>query len=264
MTIHYEIAPGEHPIAEIVLDQPATLNALAESDVAELRRVLARATADAEARRIGALILRGEGRAFCSGRDISAVDPASDDAAAYLGEIITPMLREISRVPVPTFAAVHGVCLGVGLGLVLACDVAYVAEDARFGSPFARLGAALDSGGHHLFVTRLGAQRAMDLILTGDFLSGREAVAAGMFSRALPSSELLEVTRRTAAQVATGAPLAAAAARRLVHAVRDERLGLWDTIARENTLQGELCSSADYREGFAAFQEKRSPVFEGK
>lgn len=264
MSIHYTISAEDPAIAEIALDQPATLNALAEEDVAELRRAVRQATDDAEARRIGALVLRGEGRGFCSGRDISGVDPATDDAEHYLGELITPLLRELSDVPVPTFAAVHGVCLGVGLGFVLACDVAYVAEDARFGSPFARLGAALDSGGHHLFVTRLGAQRAMDLILTGDFLSGSEAVAAGMFARALPSSSLLEVTRENARRVAQGAPLAARAARGLVREVRDERLGLWETIARENAVQGELCNTADYREGFAAFQEKRPPIFEGK
>ncbi|BAS10605.1 probable enoyl-CoA hydratase [Arthrobacter sp. Hiyo4] len=130
-----------------------------------------------------ALLLRGEGRAFCAGRDISGVTPETDDAEAYLGGLVQPLLKKMSAFPAPTFAAAHGACLGVGLGLLLATDVVYVAENAKFGSPFAKLGATLDSGGHWYFTERLGMHRTLDLIYTAELMSGTEAVAQGMFSR---------------------------------------------------------------------------------
>ena len=113
-----------------------------------------------------ALVLRGEGRAFCAGRDISGVDPATDDARGYLGDVVTRCCGGSRAFPAPTFAAAHGACLGVGLGLLIATDVVYVADTAKIGSPFANLGATLDSGGHALFFERLGAHRTLDLIYT--------------------------------------------------------------------------------------------------
>ncbi|GAB2516369.1 putative enoyl-CoA hydratase echA8 [Corynebacterium atrinae] len=245
--------------AEIVLNNPRALNSLTESDLQELSQ----AYAEAAERDVRSLLLRGEGKAFSAGRNIRGLDPAEDDATDYLANKVTPVLQQMSTFPAPTFAAVHGVCLGVGLGLVIASDIAYVAEDATFGSPFANLGATLDSGGHALFVERLGAHRAMDLIVTGDMISGREAVDAGLFSRAIPADQLLDFAREKAARAAEGATLAFLASRTLVHDIRDQRRGLWESVNEENLAQGRLCSSADYAEGFAAFNEKRRPTFHG-
>ena len=250
----------EDATAEVVLNNPKAMNSLAEPDLLELSD----AYAEAEARGVRALILRGEGRGFCAGRNIRGLDPADDDATDYLANKVTPPLRQISQFPAPTFAAVHGACLGVGLGLAIATDIAYVAEDAKFGSPFANLGATLDSGGHALFVERLGTHRAMDLIVTGDLISGAEAVAAGLFSRAVPAAELLDFTRERAHRAASGATRAFLTSRELVQDIRDNGTGLWDSVAEENIAQGRLCSSQDYAEGFAAFNEKRTPVFAGR
>ena len=249
----------EDDVAEVVLNNPRAMNSLTEADLQEISD----AYAEAADRGVRALLLRGEGRGFSAGRNIKGLDPAEDDATDYLANKVTPVLRQMSEFPAPTFAAVHGVCLGVGLGLAIATDIVYVAEDAKFGSPFANLGATLDSGGHSLFVERLGAHRAMDLIVTGDLISGSEAVQAGLFSRALPAEELLEFTREKARRAALGATRAFLTSRALVHDVRDRGHGLWESVANENVAQGELCSSADYAEGFAAFNEKRTPVFQG-
>ena len=246
--------------AEIVLNNPQARNALAEADLKDLSA----AYTEAEVRGVRALILRGEGKGFCAGRNIRGVVPAEDDATDYLANKVTPVLKQMSNFPAPTFAAVQGACLGVGLGLVIATDIVYVAEDARFGSPFANLGATLDSGGHALFFERLGAHRAMDLIVTGDLISGAEAVQAGLFSRAIPADQLLEVTREAAHKAATGATRAFLTSRALIQELRDQRIGLWESVEKENIAQGELCSSADYAEGFAAFNEKRVPVFAGR
>ena len=252
--IDYSLADS---VAEIVLNDPGKLNALDEAALAALSVAFTRA-ADDGAR---AVILRGEGRAFCAGRDISHVDPATDDATAYLSDVVTPLLRQIDAFPAPTFAIATGACLGVGLGLLIASDVVYVADTARIGSPFANLGATLDSGGHALFFERLGAHRALDLIYTAELMTGAEAVAAGLFSRVVPEAEVLDFTRERAQRVAEGAAEAYLASKRLIHRLRDERVGLWESIDDENVAQGELCATPDYLEGFAAFREKRPPVF---
>ncbi|WP_091231128.1 enoyl-CoA hydratase/isomerase family protein [Microbacterium sp. 3J1] len=247
-------------VATVVLNAPSKLNALDERAVSDLGE----AYREAEAAGVRALVLRGEGRAFCAGRDISAVDPRADDVIGYLGELVTPLLQRMSRFPAPTFAVAHGACLGVGLGLLIATDVVYVAESAKIGSPFAALGAALDSGGHALFVERLGAHRTLDLIYTGRLMSGTEAVSAGLFSRVLPDDEVISATTDAAAAAAHGATAAFLASKQLVARIRDERLGLWDSIGMENAAQAALSSTDDYREGFAAFQQKRRPEFRGR
>ncbi|MGD7002229.1 enoyl-CoA hydratase/isomerase family protein [Corynebacterium halotolerans] len=250
----------EDDTAEVVLNNPRAMNALGEADLAQLHQ----AYHEAESRGVRALILRGEGKGFSAGRNIKGLDPSDDDATDYLANKVTPVLKAMSEFPAPTFAAVHGPCLGVGLGLAIATDIVYVAENAKFGSPFANLGATLDSGGHALFLERLGAHRAMDLIVTGDLMSGAEAVAAGLFSRAVPAEELLDFTRERARRAAQGATQAYLVSRRLLHDIRDNGTGLWDSVHAENVAQGQLCSSADYAEGFAAFNEKRAPVFAGR
>jgi enoyl-CoA hydratase/carnithine racemase len=254
MVVDFSVTDG---VAEIVLNDPGKLNALDEQALADLGDAFDRA-AEADVR---ALVLRGEGRAFCAGRDISNVTPETDDAIGYLAGLVTPLLRKIDDFAAPTFAVASGACLGVGLGLLLACDVVYVADNARIGSPFANLGATLDSGGHALFFERLGAHRTLDLIYTAELMSGTEAVQAGLFSRVVPADEVLEFTRERARKVATGATGAFLASKKLVHQLRDDRVGLWESMAAENAAQGELCASPDYAEGFAAFQQKRSPVF---
>ncbi|GAA4921355.1 enoyl-CoA hydratase/isomerase family protein [Nesterenkonia rhizosphaerae] len=247
-------------IAEVQLNAPQKLNSLD----AEALTQLGEAYTQAEAEGVRALLLHGAGRGFCAGRDISAVDPSTDDAYAFLSDTVTPVLRRIAAFPAPTFAAVQGACLGIGLGLAIATDVVYVAEDAKIGSPFASLGATLDSGGHALFVERLGAHRTLDLIYTAELMSGAEAVHSGLFSRAVPREELLEFTRDKARRAASGATLAFRESKALVARIRDERIGLWESLSDENRAQGRLCDSADYAEGFAAFQAKRKPSFTGK
>jgi 2-(1,2-epoxy-1,2-dihydrophenyl)acetyl-CoA isomerase len=256
MTIHTAITDG---VAEIVLDAPDRLNSLGPDDIAELDA----AYATAEKAGVRALVLRGEGRAFCAGRDISGVDPRTDDVQGYLGGLVTPLLRRMANFPAPTFAVAHGACLGVGLGLLIATDVVYVADSAKIGSPFAKLGATLDSGGHALFFERLGAHKTLDLIYTGRLMSGAEAVESGLFSRVFPADDVLDATRDAARTAATGATQAFLASKALVQSLRDERIGLWESLDVENTAQAALCDTDDYREGFAAFQEKREPKFTG-
>ncbi|ASN52827.1 enoyl-CoA hydratase/isomerase family protein [Sinomonas sp. R1AF57] len=259
--INLTIAGG---VAEVVLDAPAKLNSLDETALGELSDAYDDAAAAASRGDVRVLLLRGEGRAFCAGRDISGVVPADDDVLGYLGGKVQPLLQKMAAFPAPTFAAAQGASLGVGLGLLLATDVVYVAENAKIGSPFANLGATLDSGGHWYFTERLGMHRTLDLVYTAELMSGADAVRSGMFSRAFPAEELLPRTREIVGRVAEGATGAFVASKELVAQIRDRRLGLWESMEAENKAQAQLCSSEDYAEGFKAFQEKRKPAFTGR
>ncbi len=190
----------ENGLAEIVLNRPDKMNAVDEAMAAELNGCLERAASQGAR----ALMIRGEGPAFSVGRDLADADPGIEDAEAIIENTLNPLIKRVVAFPAPTFAAVHGVCVGVGLGLALACDVVYVADDAKIGSPLARIGAVLDSGGHSFLVSRLGAHRALELIYTGRLLSGAEAAQLGLVNRSIAKDSLVAETRKLASQVALG------------------------------------------------------------
>jgi 2-(1,2-epoxy-1,2-dihydrophenyl)acetyl-CoA isomerase len=247
-------------LAEVVLDRPDKLNAMNSAMVEQLQAALT----DAEAAEVRCLLLRAEGRAFCAGRDLSDADPLLEDGEAILRDLFNPLIQRVAALLIPTFAAVQGACLGTGLGLALACDVVYVAEDARIGSPFARIGAVLDSGAHLAFVSGAGPHRALELIYTGRMLSGVEAAQMGLVSRSVPAAELLERARQAAQAVATGPTAAFRESKRLVRRIADDRLSLDDILGLEAQAQGRASRTADYAEGITAFLEKRNPRFLGR
>jgi 2-(1,2-epoxy-1,2-dihydrophenyl)acetyl-CoA isomerase len=248
-------------LAEIVLNRPDKLNALDEAGA----RVVRDRLAEAAAAGVRALVLRGEGRGFCAGRDLSTSQPLDEDGEAILRDHFNPLFADLAAFPAPTFAAVHGAALGVGLGLALACDVTYVADDARIGSPFARIGAVLDSGAHHFLVARIGAHRTLELVYTGRLLSGAEAAAWGIVNRALPAADLVATVRAMAVTTAAGPTQAFLASKRIVGRIANGDAPTLDAVlAAEAAAQGAASRTADYREGMTAFQEKRSPSFTGR
>jgi enoyl-CoA hydratase/carnithine racemase len=249
----------EGAVAEIVLNRPDKMNALNDAMLEQLNGRLG----EAEAAHARALVIRGEGPGFCAGRDLAEADPGNEDAEAILKEIFNPLFARIASFPAPTFAAVHGACLGAGLGIALACDVVYVSEDAKIGSPFARIGAVLDSGGHSFFVSRLGAHRALELIYTARFLNGGEAEAWGLVNRQVPRAELVQTVRAMAAAVAKGPTAAFLESKRLVRRIGEEGLGLSSVLSAEARAQGAVARTNDYREGITAFNQKRAPKFTG-
>ncbi|AJT41891.1 enoyl-CoA hydratase/isomerase family protein [Psychromicrobium lacuslunae] len=248
-------------IAEVVLNAPHKLNALDGQALSDLKEAVDQAAEQANRGEVRALLLRGAGRAFCAGRDLAGVDIHNDDALGFLEGKIVPAMRAVMDFPAPSFVAAQGASLGAGLGLLIAADVVYLAENAKIGSPFANLGMVLDSGGHWLFTERLGTHRTLDLIYTADLISGAEAVRAGLFSRTFPAETLLEETRNIVSRVANGPINAFQDGKKLVTAIRDQRLGFWEALDLENKTQGAIVSTENYKEGITAFVEKRPPVF---
>ena len=250
-------------IAEVVLNRPDKLNAVNPAMIGDLHT----AFGEAEAAGVRALLLRGEGRGFCAGRDLADAEPGVEDAEAILAEI-NPLFSRLSEFPAPTFAAVHGAALGLGLGLALACDVVVVADDAKIGSPFARIGAVLDSGGHHHFVQRVGPHRALELIYTGRLLSGAEAASWGLVNAAVSGDQLLDTVRTMAATVASGPTAAFLLSKDLVRRI-NERGCPWTTCsrlkqscrarhrARRTTPKASAPSRRNGRRGSMAVEERR-------
>ena len=247
-------------IAEVVLNRPDKLNALNNSALSTLRSVFEDLVGRPEIR---AVLLRGEGRAFCAGRDVAGVDPATDDARSVLADQVHPILRAIAAVPVPVVAAVQGACLGIGLGLMAASDIVYGSINSRIGTKFARLGAVLDSGGHALLVDRLGPHRAMELIITGELLDGVEAARVGLISRVVADEDLLTATRELVQKTADGPTETFIRSKKIITALRAQRGYNDDFLEAEAKAQGVASKTTDYIEGFTAFRERREPIFIG-
>ena len=246
-------------IARLVLNRPEKLNAVDGKMAEDLLAAISRIAS--EAPRV--LIVSGSGRGFCAGRDLDDAEPADEDAQAVLSETFNPLFMAIRSLPMPTIAQVHGPALGVGLGLAMACDIVYAAESAKVGSPFARIGAVLDSGGHRYLVDRVGPHRALELVYTGRLISGVEAAEMGLVNRAFPDEELATAVDNVAGKIATGPTAAFALSKQLVQRLEDAEMPFDALLAAEAAAQGAAGRTADYREGITAFQQKRRPNFTG-
>ena len=253
-----ELATNES-IARLVLNRPDKLNAVNARMAEDLLAAIARVAS--ESPRV--LVMSGAGRGFCAGRDLDEADPANEDAAAVLSEVFNPLFLAIRSLPMPTIAQVHGPALGIGLGLAMACDIVYAAASAKVGSPFARIGAVLDSGGHRYLVDRVGPHRALELIYTGRLISGVEATEAGLVNGSFPDEELPAAVDDVARQIATGPTAAFALSKQLVQRLEDAEMAFDTLLAAEAAAQGAASTTADYLEGISAFQQKRRPNFTG-
>ena len=244
-------------VAEVVLDRPAVLNSFDGEMVAEMHRALDQTEGSR------AILIRGEGRGFSAGRDLSGAEPLTEDAEAILAETFNPLMARLAEEPLPTIAAVHGACLGVGFGIAMACDIVIAAATTKIGSPFANIGAVLDSGGHYALVHRVGPHRALELIYTGRLLDGHEAAAWGLVNRVVDDDALIDEARQLAARIAADrcsrspGPSGSCGASSTAPC-RWPRC--WPPRPRRRASRP---GRAEYVEGFTAFAEKRKPDFLG-
>lgn len=209
------------------------------------------------------LALTGAGEAFCSGQDLGDAQDAGDlDLEATLREEYEPLLRAIFDCPVPVIAAVNGVAAGAGANLALAADVVIAAESATFLQAFTRIGLIPDAGGTYWLPRQVGFARAMGAALFAEPVSARQAAQWGMIWEAVADADFRIHWWSRAQHLAKGPTLAYGAVKR---ALRESfGNGLDEQLALEARLQGEVGRSRDFREGVAAFLEKRKPSFEGR
>lgn len=245
-------------VMEIRLDRPEKLNAMTPRMTEAIGAAVADASSDDGVR---CLLITASGRGFCAGRDLSGAT-GDEDARAILAEQMNPVIAGVYACRKPTIAAVNGATMGFGLGLALACDVVYAAQSARFAVPFARLGAALDCGGHFLLRSRISQGRALEMIYGAEAIDGQTAAAIGLADRCWPDADLQFKAMALAQTCADGPTLAFLQQKALLR--RAETMSLDQVLEAEAELQGELARTDDYREGVSAFNAKRKPVFRGR
>jgi 2-(1,2-epoxy-1,2-dihydrophenyl)acetyl-CoA isomerase len=246
-------------IARITLNRPHRLNSFTRAMQAELRDALAN-LGDARV-----VILTGAGRGFCAGQDLNdrAVSPGE---AVDLGETVeeswNPLVRTLASLPQPVIARVNGVAAGAGANIALACDLVMGAKSAKFIQSFSALGLIPDSGGSWHLPRLVGHARALGLALTGEPLPAEKAAEWGLIWKAVEDDQLDSEVDAVAMKLASLPPLGLAAIKNII------RTSWSRTLDEELDLQRDemrrLGFTQDYREGVAAFLEKRPAKFEGR
>ena len=255
--ILFESADG---IATVTINRPKVLNALNAQTLEELRRTILALRRDDQVR---CVIVTGAGeKAFIAGADINELSvqtPVSGRQHALSGQHIFDLIENLGK---PVIAAINGFALGGGCELAMASTMRIAADTAKLGQPEINLGIIPGYAGTQRLARLVGRGRAMELLLTGDFISAQEAHRIGLVNRVVPAAELLTETRKLATLLASKAPVAA---RYIIDAVnKGLEMPFPDAQVFEATLFGLVSSTEDMREGTRAFLEKRKAVFKGK
>lgn len=258
-TIRFAIAQG---VARLTFNRPERLNSFTAEMHGEVAAALEAVASDPEAR---ALLITGEGRAFCAGQDLNdrAVAPGGDavDLGHSVESYYNPLVRRLAALDMPVVCAVNGVAAGAGANIALACDVVLAARSAKFIESFAAIGLIPDTGGTWILPRLIGQARALGLALTGETLSAEQAAAWGLIWKCVDDDQLILEAEALAARFASGPTLGLAATK---HAIRGSGLRTLDEeLDHERDLMRALGRSQDYAEGVAAFLDKRRPNFTG-
>ena len=249
-------------VALVTLDLPDRRNMMSAAMTQSWGRAMAALRTDPTVR---AVVVTGAGSAFCSGGDLSWIAGEPDAGVPALRDRMLAFYRtwlSVRDLEVPSIAAVNGAAVGAGLAVALACDVRYVAQEARLGVPFTALGMHPGMATTWLLPQVAGIAVARDLLLTGRMVSGDEAVGLGLASRAVPAAEVLGTALEAAAAVAATAPVASRLTKRALADGGPASLAAaveWEGLAQAVTLATE-----DLQEGVAAAREKRPPRFTGR
>ena len=232
-------------VRTVTLNSPERLNAFAPAGFRALTTALDDAAADPT---VAVVVIEGAGKAFSSGVDLRALSEPGADTADF-GHAFAPLIVALVEFPKPLIAAVHGVAVGIGLTMLLFCDVVYVAEDARLRAPFTSLGTAPEAASSWMLAKVIGAQRASELLLTARWLSGVEAAEFGLAAAAVPADSVRARAREAAAQIAGNVGPAVLAAKRLLRQGWSEEARA--AVAREDDAARELIRElGSFAQGF--------------
>lgn len=248
----------------VTLNRPEQMNALSGDLVDELFAAVEEFNADDNTR---AMVLTGEGRAFCAGADVQQwkkelLDDQSDGAAPATHRLVSPEegWTQLALKSKPIVAAINGVAIGGGLTLTLSCDVRLAAEEARFSTRFVRVGLVPELGSSRLLAQTIGLGRAMDLVLTCRMVSAQEAEAMNLVNRVVPAEELMSTALSVAEEMAYSPSSSLLAAKRVMWANLFET-SMLGVLRRESQEMSELRQQPAHKEAVRAFAEKREPDF---
>ena len=249
--IQTELAGG---VLTVTLARPEKKNAITQAMYAVLAEATVRARTDDDVR---VLVFQGQGDSFSAGNDIADFIALGSQGRQPAQMPVFDFLKALAELDKPAVAAVRGRAVGIGLTLLLHCDMVVVAEDALLSVPFINLALAPEAASSMLLPAVLGHQRAFELFALGEPIDGRTAVAWGLANRAVPADQVETVAADLAAKLAARAPNSIRKTKRMM---RDaERL--WALMQREGEAFGSQMSSPEAMEAFMAFSQKRTPDF---
>jgi len=245
-------------IGTITLNRPEKRNALSLELLEELNTLL---TATGENKDVRTVIVRGEGKVFCAGHDISQLVGHDMTYFQAIFHTCIIVMKKIQRLPQPVIAQVHGVATAAGCQLVAACDLAVAEEGALFGTPGVKIGLFCTTPGVPL-VRAIGRKRALEMLLTGRMISAEEAAQYGLINKVVPAEELAKETRALADTIAQASPLTVRMGKEAFYT----QVHLADTQAYDYAKQEMVANlfAEDAQEGLTAFLEKRKPIWKAK
>ncbi len=247
-------------VATITMNRPEVYNSFNGVLATEVKAALLDCKEDESVR---AIVLTGAGKAFCAGQDLQEIiGENAPSLSSILTERLNPLVELIREIEKPIIAAVNGVAAGAGANIALVCDVTIAKESASFIQAFSKIGLIPDSGGTYFLPRLIGPQRAMALMITGDKLPATEAEKIGLIYKAVEDGAFYEEVDNFAKRLAKMPTKAIGLTKRALNYSFDNTLER--QLAIEDNLQSEASLTEDFKEGVAAFVEKRHPIFKGR
>jgi enoyl-CoA hydratase/carnithine racemase len=214
-----------------------------------------------EVREVQVVVLAGNGPAFCAGHDLSEMIGRDPETYRHIFDVCCELMETVQSIPQPVIAQVHATATAAGCQLVATCDLVVASEEARFATPGVRIG--LFCSTPMVALSRaVGQKKAMEMLLTGDFISAEEALAEGLVNRAVPAEELEAQTRKLAEKICEASPLVVGVGKQAFY--RQVEMPVEQAYAYTKEVMSFNASFADAQEGMCAFLEKRKPEWKGR